>query len=133
SDEAAREEFQRFHKLKRDPRITAFGRWLRKTSLDELPQLWNVVKGNMTLVGPRPILPSEIDQYGYEIPEVDLVSYTSVRPGVTGLWQVTVRAEEEFSVRMQIDRYYVRNWSLFLDLYIVLRTVGVVVFGRGGY
>ena len=132
-DESLRDEYLHFHKLKNDPRITKVGRWLRKFSLDELPQLWNVMRGDMAIVGPRPMLPVEFSLLGKSIPAAYADAYMSSRPGITGLWQVTVRSTESFSVRMSVDRYYIRNWSLFLDFYLLLRTIGVVFTGRGGY
>lgn len=132
-DEAMRFEYMRYHKLKQDPRITKVGRWLRKFSMDELPQLWNVVRGEMAIVGPRPLMPSEFNLLGKSIPAAYADAYMSSRPGITGLWQVTARSTVPFSVRMSIDRYYIRNWSLFLDFYLLLRTIGVVMTGRGGY
>ncbi len=132
-NEAMRHEYMRYHKLKNDPRITKVGRWLRKFSLDELPQLWNVVRGDMAIVGPRPLMPEEFNLLGKSIPGAYADAYMCSRPGITGLWQVTVRSTAPFSVRMSIDRYYIRNWSLFLDFYLLLRTIGVVMTGRGGY
>jgi len=127
-DPALREEYELFHKLKNDPRVTRAGRLLRKLSLDELPQLWNVLKGEMSLVGPRAYLPRELPAMaGAE--RIIL----RVLPGVTGLWQVSGRSEISFSGRLEIDIYYVRNWSIWLDLYILARTVWVVIFGRGAY
>lgn len=132
-DEAMRHEYIRYHKLRNDPRITKVGRWLRKFSLDELPQLWNVVRGEMAIVGPRPLMPTEFSLLSNSKPGAYADAYMSSRPGITGLWQVTVRSTAPFSVRMSIDRYYIRNWSLFLDFYLLLRTIGVVMTGRGGY
>lgn len=127
-DPALREEWQRDHKLRRDPRITRVGRLLRKTSLDELPQLWNIVTGEMSLVGPRPIVDAEIAKYGSHF---DL--YTRVRPGLTGLWQVSGRNNLPYEERVALDAYYVRNWSVWLDLFIVAKTVRVVMRGEGAY
>jgi Undecaprenyl-phosphate galactose phosphotransferase WbaP len=128
SNPTARREWQQDHKLKRDPRITTIGRILRKTSLDELPQLWNVLQGEMSLVGPRPIIDEEIRKYGdaYEI-------YSRVRPGITGLWQVSGRNNTTYQERVALDVFYVRNWSLWLDLYILASTVRVVVLQEGAY
>jgi Undecaprenyl-phosphate galactose phosphotransferase WbaP len=121
-------EWQREHKLKNDPRITRVGRFLRKTSLDELPQLFNVLKGEMSLVGPRPIVDSEVQKYG------DSFSlYLQVIPGLTGLWQVSGRNECTYQERVELDNYYVRNWSPWLDLYLLARTVKVVATGYGAY
>jgi Undecaprenyl-phosphate galactose phosphotransferase WbaP len=123
-----REEWERDHKLKYDPRITKIGRFLRKTSLDELPQLWNVIRGDMSLVGPRPIVDAEIAKYGayYGL-------YTMVKPGITGLWQVSGRNNTTYDERVQFDAYYVRNWSPWLDLYLLLRTIRIVLFAHGAY
>jgi Undecaprenyl-phosphate galactose phosphotransferase WbaP len=123
-----REEWQNTHKLKYDPRITRIGRFIRKTSLDELPQLWNVLRGEMSLVGPRPILLEEQAKYG------DCYSlYTMVSPGITGLWQVSGRNDASYEERLQFVSYYVHNWSLWLDIYLLLRTVRIVLFGKGAY
>jgi Undecaprenyl-phosphate galactose phosphotransferase WbaP len=128
SDPLLRSEWERDHKLKNDPRVTAIGKFLRKTSLDELPQLWNVFSGDMTLVGPRPIVTAEIPRYG------DALSYyLSVRPGITGLWQISGRNNTTYAERVCFDERYVKNWSLTLDLYILLRTVKTVLFGEGAY
>jgi Undecaprenyl-phosphate galactose phosphotransferase WbaP len=122
------DEWERDQKLRHDPRVTWIGRILRRTSLDELPQLWNILRGEMSLVGPRPIVESEIDRYG---PKYSL--YRRVRPGLTGLWQVSGRNNLSYAERVQLDEYYVRNWSIWLDLYILSRTVGVVLTGEGAY
>lgn len=124
----ARTEWERDHKLKHDPRITAIGRFLRKTSLDELPQLWNVLRGEMSLVGPRPIVDAEIPRYG-----ASFGLYTSVLGGLTGLWQVSGRNNTSYSERVRLDEYYVRNWSVWLDLYILCRTVTTVLLRKGAY
>ena len=123
-----RAEWNRDHKLKNDPRVTSIGRWLRRYSLDELPQLWNVVKGDMSLVGPRPIVAAEIPKYGlgYDL-------YTRVRPGITGLWQVSGRNNTTYDERVAFDEYYVRNWSIWLDSYILARTAKVVLTADGAY
>jgi len=122
------DEWQRDHKLKFDPRVTRIGRFLRKTSLDELPQLWNVIMGDMSLVGPRPIVDAEIVKYG---PYYGL--YTMVKPGITGLWQVSGRNNTTYDERVQFDAYYVRNWSPWMDLYLLLRTIRIVLFAKGAY
>ncbi len=123
-----RAEWETNHKLKNDPRVTRVGKFLRKTSLDELPQVWNVIKGEMSLVGPRPIVSEEIKQYGhvYKL-------YTQVLPGMTGLWQVSGRNDVGYASRVRLDEYYVRNWSIWLDIYILLRTVLVVLRRNGAY
>lgn len=122
------EEWKRDHKLKKDPRITRIGRILRKTSLDELPQLWNVVCGHMSLVGPRPIVYDEVEKYGD-----GFGLYSRVLPGLTGLWQVSGRNNTSYEERVALDTYYVRNWSPWLDIYLLARTVKVVVLGEGAY
>jgi Undecaprenyl-phosphate galactose phosphotransferase WbaP len=123
-----REEYEVTHKLRWDPRITRIGRFIRKTSLDELPQLWNVLVGEMSLVGPRPILLEEEVRYGEYYP-----LYTLVAPGITGLWQVSGRSNTSYGERLQLVAYYVRNWSLWLDIYLLLKTLRIVLFGRGAY
>lgn len=123
-----RAEWDRDRKLRRDPRITGIGRFLRKTSLDELPQLWNVLRGEMSLVGPRPIVKAEVERYG---PKYSL--YCKVRPGITGLWQVSGRNKTTYARRVELDEFYVRNWSIWLDIYILTRTAGVVLTGDGAY
>jgi lipopolysaccharide/colanic/teichoic acid biosynthesis glycosyltransferase len=129
-DPLLREEFERDFKLKRDPRITPLGRFLRRTSLDELPQLLNILKGQMSVVGPRPIVWDELERYGRQM---DLV--LSVRPGLTGLWQVSGRNNLPYETRVRLDLYYVRHRTFWLDLRIILRTIGVVLLpmDRGAY
>lgn len=124
--EAVRNEWGQNQKLKSDPRITRFGNFLRRTSLDELPQLLNVLKGEMSLVGPRPITAGECRFYGRYIGD-----YLSVRPGLTGLWQVSGRSQVSYRRRVALDVYYTRNRSPKLDLCIMLKTVPVVIFGIG--
>jgi undecaprenyl-phosphate galactose phosphotransferase len=121
-------EWLRDHKLRDDPRVTRIGAFLRRTSLDELPQLWNVLRGEMSMVGPRPIVKEELLRYGRSAPV-----YLSAKPGVTGLWQVSGRNNTDYRRRVAIDVYYVRNRSTLLDLYILIRTVRVVMGGRGAY
>lgn len=127
-DASLQEEWRRHRKLRRDPRITRVGRFLRKTSLDELPQLWNVLRGEMSLVGPRPIVEEEIDGYG---PDFSL--YCRVTPGITGLWQVSGRNMVTVRDRVRLDSYYVRNWSIWLDIHILARTAKAVLTGKGAY
>lgn len=127
-DAALKAEWEETHKLRNDPRITRIGAFLRRTSLDELPQLWNVLRGDMSLVGPRPVVRHELEKYGRY-----LHYYLSCRPGITGLWQVKGRSETDYRTRVALDVYYYANRSLFLDLKILLRTVGVVLFGKGAY
>lgn len=125
-DPAAREEWEASFKLENDPRVTPLGRLLRKTSLDELPQLFNVFSGEMALIGPRPIVSEEVEKYGssYGV-------FSSVKPGITGLWQVSGRSDTDYARRVALDTYYVLNWSPWLDLWILLRTVFAVLFMRG--
>ena len=123
-----RSEWEQTHKLKDDPRITRMGWLLRKTSLDELPQLWNVVLGQMSLVGPRPIVDDEVRHYGREFE-----LFKKTKPGITGLWQVSGRNNLSYAERVALDVYYVRNWSVWLDLYLLSRTVFAVLFCRGAY
>ena len=115
-------------KIQRDPRITRVGRWLRRTSLDEMPQLWNVVRGEMSLVGPRPALPEEVAQY-----DVDPQRRLVVKPGMTGLWQVSGRSDLTWDQSVRLDLRYVDNWSLRLDASILARTVSAVLTSRGAY
>jgi len=119
-------EWLRDQKLRNDPRVTTIGRFLRRTSLDELPQLWNVLKGDMSLVGPRPVVREEWERYGRR-----LHHYLAARPGVTGLWQVMGRSDSCYRRRVALDCFYVRKRSLLLDVFILLRTVKVVLRGRG--
>lgn len=121
-------EWVRDHKLRDDPRVTRIGSLLRRTSLDELPQLWNVLRGEMSMVGPRPIVKEELLRYGRSAPV-----YLSVKPGVTGLWQVSGRNNTDYRRRVAIDVYYVRNQSVLFDLYILLKTTRVVLRGDGAY
>ena len=128
SNPDAKQEWTIFHKLKNDPRVTPVGRFLRRTSLDELPQIWNVLLGNMSFVGPRPITTVEIDRYGD-----DFVSYCRVKPGITGLWQTSGRNSMTYQERVQLDATYARDWSLGMDLHILLRTFRAVLEGNGAY
>ena len=125
---ALRDEWESTHKHKNDPRITRVGRWLRRSSLDELPQLANIFKGEMSLVGPRPIVEEEVKAYrgGYQL-------YRQVRPGLTGLWQVSGRSDTSYSYRVSLDEYYIRHWSIWLDLYILLKTIWVVISRSSAY
>lgn len=119
-------EFEDSFKLKNDPRITPIGKWLRMTSLDEFPQFWNVLVGDMSIVGPRPLVQDELPKYGEAIEEV-----LTIRPGITGLWQVSGRNDIPYDRRVQIDSRYVRRHSIWLDLEIIFKTVGVVIFPKG--
>ena len=115
-------------KLRRDPRIKRIGKIIRKTSIDELPQFWNVLTGTMSVVGPRPVLAQQVPMYG---PSFSL--YRQVRPGITGLWQVSGRNELPFSERVKLDKYVIQNWSVWLDIYILARTAGVLLTAKGAY
>ncbi|WP_312796320.1 sugar transferase [Tianweitania sp.] len=126
ASEAARSEWAAFHKLHRDPRVTRLGAMLRKSSLDELPQLWNVLRGEMSLVGPRPIVTDEISRY-----DGDFTFYAQVRPGLTGLWQISGRSDTTYEERVRLDVKYVREHNLVLDIFILLKTAGVAWTGRG--
>ncbi len=125
-----KKEFEETHKLKNDPRITYIGKFLRKTSLDEIPQFINVLKMEMSIVGPRPIVKEEIKKYGISISNV-----LSIKPGITGLWQVSGRNNLSYKRRVSLDCLYVKNFNLILDLRIILRTFGVIFFprDRGAY
>ncbi len=127
-DPALRQEFERNFKLKDDPRVTPFGRFLRRTSMDELPQLWNVLKGEMSLVGPRMITPAELSKYG----EAAWI-FDCVKPGLTGSWQVRARQEISYEKRVAMDVQYVQNWSLLRDLNILIKTPMRVLRGTGAY
>jgi lipopolysaccharide/colanic/teichoic acid biosynthesis glycosyltransferase len=125
SDPDLRQEFEATFKLKCDPRITPIGRFLRLTSLDEFPQFWNVLMGDMSMVGPRPMVPEEIHRYGESLEKV-----LSIRPGLTGLWQVSGRNDIPYAQRIRIDTYYTHYRSFWMDLKIVVRTFGVVLFPK---
>jgi exopolysaccharide biosynthesis polyprenyl glycosylphosphotransferase len=120
------EEFERDQKVKDDPRVTPIGRWLRHTSLDELPQLINILRGDISLVGPRPIVEAELENYGS-----NRSALLALKPGLTGLWQVSGRNDVSYDERVKLDIYYIENWTLWLDIKIILRTI-VIVFGRRG-
>lgn len=127
-DPQAAVEWQRDFKLRNDPRVTKIGAFLRRTSLDELPQLWNVIKGEMSLVGPRPIVEEELCRYGDQ-----LEYYLEAKPGMTGLWQVSGRNDTGYEQRVGLDTWYTRNWSLWYDIVILLKTVKVVLNRTGAY
>lgn len=128
NDPEARAEWEKDFKLKNDPRITKSGAFLRKTSLDELPQIFNVLKGEMSLVGPRPIIRDEMQRYGEYIDD-----YLMVKPGITGMWQVSGRSDTGYKERVQLDSWYVRNWSVWLDVMLLWRTMKIVVQRKGAY
>jgi exopolysaccharide production protein ExoY len=123
-----RDEWERDHKLRDDPRITPIGKFLRRTSLDELPQLINVLRGEMSLVGPRPITEAEMDKYGRAVG-----FYLQTKPGITGLWQVSGRNDTHYERRVAMDRYYAERANVMMDIGILLRTVLVVLGRRGAY
>lgn len=126
--EEARAEWEADFKLKNDPRITRIGHFIRKASIDELPQLWNVIKGDMSLVGPRPIVPAELDYYGKHKQD-----YLAAKPGLTGLWQVSGRNDTSYAYRVYLDSWYVAHWSLWTDIVIIFKTIGIVVTREGAY
>ena len=128
NDPDAREEWEREFKLKDDPRITKSGAFLRKTSLDELPQVFNVLKGEMSLVGPRPIIKEEVPKYGKYIED-----FYMVPPGITGMWQTSGRSDVTYEERVQMDTWYVRNWNVWFDIVLLWRTVKVVLEKKGAY
>ena len=127
-DPEARAEWEKDFKLKNDPRITKSGAFLRKTSLDELPQLFNVLRGEMSLVGPRPIIRDEVSRYGKFIED-----FYMVRPGVTGMWQTSGRSDVSYDERVQMDTWYVRNWNVWFDMVLIWRTIKVVLKRKGAY
>jgi lipopolysaccharide/colanic/teichoic acid biosynthesis glycosyltransferase len=128
SNHLAREEWSERFKLKKDPRVTRLGQFLRKTSLDELPQLWNVLRGEMSFIGPRPIIPDELERYGDRA-----AAYLACSPGISGLWQVSGRNDASYEQRVLLDERYAREWTFVLDAQILLRTLPVVLGARGSY
>ena len=129
-DEKIKKEFEETHKIKNDPRITTIGKLLRKTSLDELPQFFNVLRNEMSIVGPRPIVKAEKKKYGKNLTKV-----LSIKPGITGLWQVSGRNNLTYKKRVMLDINYVKNYNLLMDIRILIRTFGVILFplDRGAY
>jgi len=123
-----KDQWEKDRKLKNDPRISKLGDFLRRTSMDELPQLLNVIKSEMSLVGPRPIVEEELHKYG-----VEKSYYLMVRPGMTGLWQVSGRNDTDYETRVYLDIWYVKNWSLWYDLALLFKTVKVVTSRSGAY
>ena len=122
------EEFKKSQKLENDPRVNAFGRFLRRSSLDELPQLFNVLRGDLSLVGPRPVVEAELERYGDQA-----AAFLSLKPGITGMWQVSGRSDIGYDERVKLDIYYVENWSLLLDIQILIKTLLIILRGRGAY
>jgi len=127
-DPQARKEWEQTFKLKDDPRVTRIGAFLRRTSLDELPQLWNVLKGEMSLVGPRPIVQPELDHYGHHSDY-----YLEAKPGITGVWQISGRSDVSYKERVALDVWYAKNWTLWYDIVILVKTVGEVLRSKGAY
>ncbi|MDR2943088.1 MAG: undecaprenyl-phosphate galactose phosphotransferase WbaP [Treponema sp.] len=128
SDPVIREEWEKNRKIKNDPRITVVGKILRRISFDEFPQLINIIKGEMSLVGPRPVVNDEIEKYGDDFDRV-----FSIKPGLTGLWQVSGRSDTNYRDRISYDTYYLQSWSVWLDLWIILKTFGSIIIGKGAY
>ena len=124
----ARKEYKKYKKLKKDPRITKVGEFIRKTSLDELPQLWNIFVGEMSFVGPRPVTKDELEKYGSNADYI-----LTVTPGLSGMWQISGRSDTGYEERINLDTYYIQNWSFWLDLWIIIKTVWVVIKGKGAY
>ncbi len=128
TDPVRAEEWEKNRKFSDDPRVTRIGKFLRKTSLDEIPQLWNIFKGDMSFVGPRPVTLGELEKYGGAVEYV-----LSVTPGLSGMWQVSGRSDTDYDERIALDSYYIQNWSIWLDLWIVVKTIWVVLVGKGAY
>jgi len=128
ADPRLREEWEASHKLKDDPRVTKLGKFLRRTSFDEFPQILNILKGEMSLVGPRPVTDPEIEKYGENSRRI-----LTVKPGLTGLWQVSGRSDTDYAERVSYDLYYIQSWSVWLDLWILYRTPGAIIKGKGAY
>lgn len=130
ADPRLKEEWEKNYKLKKDPRINPFGAFLRKTSLDEIPQFWNVLKGDLSVVGPRPVVKDEISKY-YQIKAYKILS---VRPGLTGIWQVSGRSNiQSYETRIQMDEFYVDHHSFFLDIKLIAKTIPAMLFSKGAY
>ena len=128
TDPASKKDWEDNHKLHKDPRITSIGGIMRRTSIDEFPQMINILKGEMSLVGPRPIVDDEVKKYGEDFNRI-----FSIKPGLTGLWQVSGRSDINYHDRIAYDTYYLQSWSVWLDLWIIFKTFGVMLFGRGAY
>lgn len=129
NDQKLREEWASTRKLKNDPRVTPWGAFLRKTSLDEIPQFWNVLKGDLSVVGPRPVVYEEIVQY-FGVKAGKILSF---RPGITCIWQVSGRSDIDYSKRIELDEKYIDNYSILLDLALIVKTVPSMIFSRGAY
>ena len=130
SNPPLRKEWEKNYKLKNDPRVTPFGSFLRKTSLDELPQFWNVLKGDLSVVGPRPVVKEEVEKYMC----IKACKILSIRPGLTGPWQVSGRSDIKcYQTRIQLDEYYVDNLSFLLDVKLIIKTIPAMLFSKGAY
>lgn len=128
SDPVRAAEWEKDRKFTDDPRVTKIGKFLRKTSLDEIPQLWNILTGEMSLIGPRPVTEPELKKYG------NYADYIlSVKPGLSGMWQISGRSDTGYEERISLDTYYIQNWSIWLDIWILIKTIGVVIRGKGAY
>ena len=123
-----KKEWEENRKFVNDPRVTKFGKFLRKTSLDELPQLFNILIGNMSFVGPRPVTKDELEKYGENANYI-----LTVTPGLSGMWQISGRSETGYEERINLDSYYIQNWSIWLDMWIIIKTIWVVLRGKGAY
>ena len=130
NDPEARRDWELYKKLKKDPRITPIGHFLRKTSIDEIPQILNILKGEMSIIGPRPITKREIPEYGTPS---DFAIYGAVRPGVLGLWQIGGRSDTDYATRIKLDAEYARDWTIWRDLKILFLGIPVVLLGKGAY
>ena len=128
TDPVRRAEWEKDRKFVDDPRVTKFGKFLRKTSLDELPQIFNILAGQMSFVGPRPVTEGELVKYGESADYV-----LSVTPGLSGMWQISGRSDTGYEERIMFDTYYIQNWSVWLDIWILIKTVWVVINGKGAY
>ena len=128
TDPKMAEEWERNRKFTDDPRVTKIGKFLRKTSLDEIPQIWNIIKGDMSFVGPRPVTNEELEKYS------DAADYVlSVTPGLSGMWQTSGRSDTGYEERISLDSYYIQNWSIWLDIWIIVKTIWIVLVGKGAY
>ena len=128
TDSQAAAEWAATQKLRNDPRVTRIGQFLRRSSLDELPQLFNVLRGEMSLVGPRPIVQAEVARYG-----CDIQHYYAAKPGLTGLWQISGRSDMSYARRVRLDVWYIRNWTLWHDIAILFKTIPAVFLQRGAH
>ena len=123
-----KKQWEKDRKLENDPRVTPFGKFIRKTSLDELPQLINIFVGQMSFIGPRPVMQDELERYGKKADYI-----LSVLPGLSGMWQTSGRSDTAYEDRVTLDAYYIQNWSIWLDIWILIKTVWVVLCGKGAY